>query len=46
MTFTDPKKGIVMDEGKYVEVWKKVDGKWKCELDAYNSDQLAPMPAK
>ncbi len=46
MTFTDPKKGPVMDEGKYLEVWKKVDGKWKCELDAYNSDLSTPAQVK
>lgn len=46
MTFTDPKKGPLMDEGKYLEVWKKVDGKWKCEFDSYNSDLPTPAPAK
>jgi ketosteroid isomerase-like protein len=30
------------DRGKYLEVWKKVNGKWKCSSDAYNSD----LPAK
>jgi len=29
---------MVTDHGKYLEVWKKVDGKWKCSSDAYNSD--------
>lgn len=42
MSFTDPKAGKVNDKGKYLEVWKKVDGKWKCYLDMYSSD----MPAK
>jgi ketosteroid isomerase-like protein len=43
MTFTDPKGVKMSDKGKYVEVWKKVDGKWKCHLDAYNSDLATPV---
>jgi ketosteroid isomerase-like protein len=42
MSFTDPKGTKVNDKGKYLEVWKKVDGKWKCYLDMYSSD----MPLK
>jgi ketosteroid isomerase-like protein len=38
LSFTDPKGAKVNDTGKYLEVWKKVDGKWKCHLDMYNSD--------
>lgn len=38
LTFTDANGKTVADRGKYLEVWKKVDGKWKCLLDAYNSD--------
>jgi ketosteroid isomerase-like protein len=41
LAFTDPKAGKVSDEGKYVEVWKKIDGKWKCYLDMYSSDNPA-----
>ena len=40
--YTDPKAGKISDHGKYLEVWKKVDGKWKCYLDMYSSD----LPAK
>ena len=43
LTFTDPKTGKVEDKGKYLEVWKKVDGKWKCYLDMYSSDGPAKM---
>lgn len=32
----------VDDRGKYLEVWKKIDGKWKCLSDAYSSD--IPLP--
>jgi len=42
LSFTDPKGSKVNDKGKYLEVWKKVDGKWKCYLDMYSSD----IPAK
>ena len=38
LSFTDPKGAKVEDHGKYLEVWKKVDGKWKCHLDMYSSD--------
>jgi ketosteroid isomerase-like protein len=38
LSFTDPKAGKIDDKGKYLEVWKKVDGKWKCHLDMYSSD--------
>ena len=38
LTFTDAKGKTVNDRGKYLEVWKKIGGKWKCSSDAYNSD--------
>jgi ketosteroid isomerase-like protein len=28
----------VDDRGKYLEVWKKVDGDWKCLMDMFSSD--------
>ena len=43
LAIRDPKGGPeVHDAGKTVEVWKKIDGKWKCIVDTYNSD----LPAK
>ena len=42
LTFTGPDGKTVTDTGKYLEVWKKVDGKWKCLSDAYNSS--VPLP--
>ena len=42
LTFTDEKGAKVEDKGKYLEVWKKIDGKWKCYIDMYSSD----VPAK
>ena len=38
MEFTDPNGVKVSDKGKYLEVWKKVDGKWKCHYDMFSSD--------
>ena len=42
LTYTDLRGKTVTDRGKYLEVWKKIDGKWKCLSDAYNSD--IPLP--
>ena len=42
LSYTGADGKAVSDRGKYLEVWKKVDGKWKCSSDAYNSD----LPAK
>jgi uncharacterized protein (TIGR02246 family) len=33
----------VTDSGKYVVVWKKVDGRWKIYRDIFNSDLPVPM---
>ncbi|PYS98809.1 MAG: DUF4440 domain-containing protein [Acidobacteria bacterium] len=38
LSFTDEKGTKVNDKGKYLEVWKKIGGEWKCYLDSYNSD--------
>ena len=38
----DGKKGRVQDRGKYVVVWKKVDGEWKALADIFNTN----MPAQ
>jgi ketosteroid isomerase-like protein len=39
----DPKQKPVQEVGKYVTVYKQVDGQWKMVVDAWNSD---PAPAK
>jgi len=36
--YTDEKGAKINEKGNYLEVWKKVDGKWKCYLDMFNSD--------
>jgi len=41
LSYADPTGKIIKDEGKYLEVLKKVDGKWKAVTDANNSN-LAP----
>ena len=38
LSFTGPDGKPVRDEGKYCEVWKKIDGHWKCLIDAYSSN--------
>lgn len=42
MGWTGDKGEKIKDNGKYLEVWKKVDGKWKCYLDMYSSDNPPP----
>lgn len=42
LSFTGPDGKPVNDKGKYLEVWKKIDGKWKCLMDCYNSN--LPLP--
>jgi ketosteroid isomerase-like protein len=38
LSFTGPDGKPASDHGKYLEVWKKINGKWKCSSDMYNSD--------
>lgn len=37
-------KGEFTDNGKYVTVFKKVDGGWKIAVDTFNSDAAPPSP--
>ena len=34
----DSKQGRVRDQGKYVVVWKKVDGEWQAFADIFNTN--------
>ena len=43
MTVQSP-AGPVQDRGKYLTVWKKLDGQWKVAYDAANSDLAAAVP--
>lgn len=40
----DSENGRVEDKGKYIAVWKKVDGTWKVAADIFNSD--LPLPSE
>lgn len=43
MTDTD---GNVVDEGKYIEIWRQVDGEWQLHRDIFNSNRpAAPTPS-
>lgn len=36
--------GEMLDVGKYLAIWKKVDGEWYAAVLAFNSDAAAPTP--
>ncbi|CAN5383586.1 hypothetical protein BH09BAC3_BH09BAC3_14050 [soil metagenome] len=36
--------GQVVDQGKFLALWKKEDGKWKLFRDMYSSDLPVPAP--
>ncbi len=40
---TDP-GGTTIDVGKYIEVWRHVDGRWQMTHDIFNSDMALPEP--
>lgn len=42
-TLTTP-DGDLLDVGKYLVVWKKVDGEWYAAVLSFNSDTPAPTP--
>jgi hypothetical protein len=33
------KDGLVKDEGKWVDIWKKIDGQWKVTVSCGNSNK-------
>ena len=35
-------EGQVLDQGKYIVIWKRVDGQWKLHRDIFNSSLPAP----
>jgi ketosteroid isomerase-like protein len=35
-------EGKQLDHGKYMQVWKQVDGAWKIHRDMWNSDVVTP----
>ena len=36
--------GVTLDEGKYVVIWRNVDGKWQMHRDIWNSSLPLPAP--
>ena len=50
LTMNDPSGKPINDRGKYVEVWEKKGGTWKCGTDIWNSDlpaaAAAPAPSE
>lgn len=38
------KSGTVVDNGKWLEIWRKTDGKWRITRDIWNSDVLPLFP--
>ncbi|HEV2083868.1 MAG TPA: nuclear transport factor 2 family protein, partial [Gemmatimonadales bacterium] len=42
VSYVDAKGHTIKDEGKFLNVLKKVDGKWKIMVDAFSSN-LAPQ---
>ncbi len=38
-------QGVVTSQGKYLVVWRKVDGAWKILYDVYNTDAPPTAPA-
>lgn len=45
MSVNDPTGKPMTENGKYVTVWKKVDGQWKVVEDIFNGDTPPPAPA-
>ena len=45
-TMNDASGKPANDKGKYVEVWEKKGGNWKCGVDIWNSDLPAPTNTK
>jgi ketosteroid isomerase-like protein len=43
MTFTGP-EGDLLDIGKYLAVWRKIDGEWYVSALSFTSDAPAPVP--
>ncbi len=36
--------GVTLDEGKYVVIWRNIDGKWQMHRDIWNSSLPLPGP--
>ena len=38
--------GTVLDHGKFIVIWKLVDGEWKLHRDIFNSSAPPPLPTE
>ena len=36
--------GSILDEGKYTEIWRRLDGQWMLHRDMFNSNLPVPVP--
>lgn len=45
MIFTGP-EGDLLDVGKYLAIWKKIDGEWYVAALSFTSDSPAPVPVR
>lgn len=41
---SDGPRGRTEDPGKYLTIWKKIDGQWKVIIDTANSNNPCPAP--
>jgi ketosteroid isomerase-like protein len=46
VTFSDASGKPMKEQGKYLEVFEKKNGTWKCGADIWNSDSPAAAPEK
>ena len=45
LVFTGP-DGDIVDLGKYLATWRKVDGEWYVAVVSFSSDALPPAPTE
>lgn len=38
ITMNPSNSAPVTDKGKYVEIWRRHEGKWRCAIDIFNGD--------
>ncbi len=43
-TFRNVSRGSIVETGKVIEIWRKVDGKWRIHLTSWNQDRPPPVP--
>lgn len=43
-TFRNVRRGNIVETGKVIEIWQKVDGKWRVHLTSWSQDRPPPVP--